>query len=61
MFVIKVVGEIMSELEINLENLRNKLISLILVKELTDDEVVSCSHELDKLIVEYQQKIYFEQ
>ncbi|MHC1684588.1 MAG: aspartyl-phosphate phosphatase Spo0E family protein [Clostridiaceae bacterium] len=51
----------MCELTIKIKNLRNNLHFLILNKGLTDNEVLSCSQELDKLIVEYHQRITFDQ
>lgn len=44
----------MSNLKSSIEILRKKLHFLILYKELTDDEVVICSQELDKLLVKYE-------
>lgn len=44
----------MSNLITSIEDLRKKLHLLILDKELTDDEVVICSQELDKLLTKYE-------
>lgn len=43
----------MNYLKETIENLRELLCSLIENKELTDIEVVLCSHMLDKLLVQY--------
>jgi hypothetical protein len=44
----------MSVLRDQIESLREKLSILALCKELTDIEVIICSRELDKLIVQYE-------
>ena len=44
----------MTDLINNIESLRDKLALLLENKELTDIEVVICSQELDKLIVQYE-------
>lgn len=49
--------DIMKDLINKIESLRNKLHFLILIKELTDIEVVDCSQELDKLLVQYEVEI----
>lgn len=41
-------------LKLSIERKKIELSRLILNKKLTDDRVVSCSAELDKLIVQYQ-------
>jgi len=46
----------MTDLINNIESLREKLCMLIQNKELTDIQVVICSKELDKLIVQYEKK-----
>jgi hypothetical protein len=43
----------MVDLRDNIERLREQLCFLILSKELIDIEVINCSQELDKLLVEY--------
>lgn len=47
----------MVDLRDKIERLREQLCFLLLSKELTDIEVVNCSQELDKLIVQYQKKM----
>lgn len=47
----------MTDLINNIESLREKLCMLIQSKELTDIQVVICSKELDKLIVQYEKKM----
>lgn len=42
------------ELQINIEELRHELYALLRKKNPTDQLVVECSKELDKLIVIYQ-------
>lgn len=42
------------ELQIDIEELRNELYSLLGNENPTDQRVVECSKELDKLIVQYQ-------
>ncbi|MCI6277304.1 MAG: aspartyl-phosphate phosphatase Spo0E family protein [Clostridium sp.] len=42
------------ELQINIEELRHELYTLLGKKNPTDQRVVECSKELDKLIVIYQ-------
>lgn len=49
----------MDDLINNIEGLRVKLYSLLLNKELTDIEVVICSQELDKLLLQYEEKNKF--
>ena len=44
----------MSVLRDDIESLREKLSILILCKELNDIEVIACSRELDKLILQYE-------
>ena len=44
----------MTNLKNNIESLRDKLGLLLEDKELTDIEVVICSEELDKLLIEYE-------
>lgn len=44
----------MTNLINSIEDLREKLCSLIVNKELIDAEVVLCSQELDKLLLEYE-------
>lgn len=44
------------ELQINIEELRHELYTLLCKKHPTDQRVVECSKELDKLIVKYQKK-----
>jgi hypothetical protein len=51
---------IMSNLIKIIENLREILCSLIENKELTDVEVVLCSHVLDKFLVKYMRENEFE-
>jgi hypothetical protein len=48
----------MGELKNNIERLRKELHFLILNKELTDIQVVICSQELDKLLVQYEKKMH---
>lgn len=48
----------MDNLENKIESLREKLHSLIRDKELTDNEVVFCSQELDSLLVQYEKNIF---
>jgi hypothetical protein len=43
---------IMTNLINNIEDLRQKLCNIIANKDLTDAEVVLCSEELDKLLLE---------
>ncbi len=50
----------MSNLIKIIENLREILCSLIENKELTDVEVVLCSHVLDKFLVKYMRENEFE-
>lgn len=40
-----------------IESLREKLYFLLLNKELTNIEVIICSQELDKLLVQYEKKM----
>lgn len=47
----------MTDLRNNIESLREKLCLLLENKELTDIEVVICSQELDKLLVEYEKEM----
>jgi Spo0E like sporulation regulatory protein. len=47
----------MTKLRNNIESLRDKLCCLLLNKKPTDTEVVKCSQELDKLILEYEKKV----
>lgn len=42
------------KLQIDIEELRNELYSLLGNEDPTDQRVVECSKELDKLIVQYQ-------
>lgn len=44
----------MTNLKSSIEVLRKKLHSLIVDKKLTDDDVVICSQELDKLLLKYE-------
>ncbi|GIM28374.1 hypothetical protein CPJCM30710_10400 [Clostridium polyendosporum] len=48
----------MNDLIKTIENLREILCFLVVNKELTDVEVVLCSQELDKLLIEYMRKNY---
>lgn len=50
----------MNDLMENIENLREILCFLIVNKERTSIEVVLCSQELDKLLIQYMRKTKFE-
>jgi hypothetical protein len=50
----------MTDLINNIESLRGKLVLLLENKELTDIEVVICSQELDKLLLQYEKKSQLE-
>ncbi|MDR3595365.1 aspartyl-phosphate phosphatase Spo0E family protein [Clostridium sp.] len=46
----------MTDLRNNIESLRERLYLLLKNMELTDIRVVVCSQELDKLLVQYEEK-----
>lgn len=44
----------MNELEIIIEELRERLNELVLYRKLTNEEVIVCSQKLDILLVKYE-------